>query len=237
MPLEKLNRAGREWDPALRAEITDLVTPSYVDARAVLAREFEHNDVAYLARDIGGRLVAFFLVAWEDIPIEGQLTPTVYLGLSATSQSTKGTGTVREAYSAFIADAVAWEQEQGRRLVLWGTTATPSAYNAVRLLFADLQPLPDGGFSPTQVAAVARFRECLGVGPPAADEHPFVLRGVAANTLYAPEESARITRISRDKQFRLFDLLGIDERRGDRLLLLCRVPGQHDGEEESGDRA
>jgi hypothetical protein len=52
--------------------------------------------------------------------------------------------------------------------------------------------------------------------------NPFVLKGVAVGTRYSPAEYGRIMMLTEKHDFRLFKNLGIDEREGDRLLVLCR---------------
>ena len=219
-------KAETEWkqDPSLRSEVANLVAPSYVDATAMLAREFEKNTTIYLLRDEAGVLVSFLMVGWGEIPAETGPVPSVYVGLSATSQGTKGSGQVRQVYQAFIEDAAEWERATGRRLLLWGTTATPSAYHAVNLIFAGVDPRADGAYSSEAVTHVPALRQALGVGSPGHDEHPFVLHGAAENTRYSDAEYSRITAIARRNGFDLFDRLGVDERRGDRLLCVGRVP-------------
>jgi hypothetical protein len=207
---------------AINVEIADLIAHSYVDPTALLEREFEHNDLLYYVRDDEGRLVAFFMVARERLTIDGRSIPAVYLGLSATSRDTKGSGRVRRLYASFIAEARGWQRALDRPLLLWGTTATPSAYHAADLLFDCLEPGRDGACSREGAAAANALRGRYGLGP--AHEHPFVLPAVAAGTRYSPDEESRIDSICQQREFDLFARLGVNQRRGDRLLLVCRVP-------------
>ena len=208
----------------INVEIADLIAHSYVDPTALLEREFDHNDLLYYVRDDEGRLVAFFMVARERLTIDGGSIPAVFLGLSATSRDTKGSGRVRRLYASFIAEARGWQRALDRPLLLWATTATPSAYHAADLLFDCLEPGLDGACSREGAAAANALRRRYGLGPAGADEHPFVLPAVAAGTRYSPDEESRIDSICRQKGFDLFARLGVDQRRGDRLFLVCRVP-------------
>lgn len=218
----ELRRKSFRSDKTLRLEIERLVAPSYEDPTALIAREFEHCDTLYLARNENDCLISFFMVAWEGIKIRNALAPSVYLGLSATSQDTKNTGIVRQLYTNFISDGADWERRNNCRLLLWGTTATPSAFFAVQTLFAEAQPDLEGGFSfeAAEIALHLRQQLCFSVDR----LDPFVLRGVALNTRYSPKELARIDLICKKRNFLLFERLGINERNGDRLLFICRIP-------------
>jgi len=226
LPVRRIEKPDWHAGSRINREIAELVAHSYVDATALLAREFAHNDVLYYIRDEEGRLATFFMVSRECLHIDGVPTPSVFLGLGATSRRTKGSGLVRRLYQAFLAEARGWQQALDRPLLLWGTTATPSAYHGVSLIFADLQPRPDGSFTAEGATIANVLRRRYGLGPLADGGNPFVMHGVATATRYSPEEEARIAAICRDKGFDLFDRTGVDQRLGDRLLVLCRVPGQ-----------
>src|SRR5262249_29213619 len=96
-------------DAELKREILSLLRPSYEDPSNLLEREFDHCETLYVARNGDDRLLAFFLVAWEPLDFKQETPQSVYLGLSATSEETKGSGIVRELYAQFRSDASAWE--------------------------------------------------------------------------------------------------------------------------------
>jgi hypothetical protein len=211
-------------DQSLRSAIYELIEQSYEDPTALITREFEHCDTLYLAENENDILVAFFMVAWETVNVGGEMLPTVYLGLSATSEDTKNTGIVRQLYSNFILVGARWEQSTGRRLLLWGTTATPSAFYAAQTLFAEVQPDMEGRYSQEAAEIALHLHQRMGISARVDGAHPFVLRNIATNTRYSQKELARIELIRTKKKFRLFDDLRISERDGDRLLLICRIP-------------
>ena len=211
-------------DAGLVEEIRELVTPSYVDPSALLARELAHCDTLYARRGDDGRLQTFFLTANERIETPLGPIPTVYLGLSAARADLKNTGVVRSVYVRFLDAAAAWEQATGERLLLWYTTATPSAYHASRLLFTGGEPSLNGEFSEEGAKIALALRRRLGVVD---HDHPFVLPEIATNTRYSPAEVARIDRVVTKSGFTLFRRLDIEEKRGDRLLAIARVPPDH----------
>lgn len=219
--ITRLERAQWSRVPGLERELADLVAPSYVDASGVMERELAFNDLLYLVRDAAGALLSFFLVRRGDLSAAAGESCLVYMGLSATRDDTKNSGIVRSLYAAFAADVAAWQLDIGRRIRLWFTTATPSAYYAAQLLFMDIEPRPDGSYNRETLAAIAQIRRTFaGCGESA---HPFVLPGVASGTRYSDVERGRIARLCERHGFRLFEVLDVQERRGDRLVVTCSV--------------
>jgi len=233
MIIQTIPSGAFRYYAGLKQEIFSLLGPSYEDPTSLLERELAHCDTLYVARDPSGRVMAFFLVAWEPLSVNEEILQSVYLGLSATSQETKGSGIVRNLYARFIFDAISWEKENQRRLLLWATTATPSAYTAAHVICDEVAPRADGSYSPwaREVARVVRQR--FGLPDLETGPNPFVLSAVAHKTRYSKAEVERISRIVEKSNFTLFRQLEIDERRGDRLLLICRGPNSHIVEELS----
>ena len=212
-----IHRGGSfRGDTSLLGEMHALLVPSYCDPRSLLLREVEHCDTLYIARDADQCLSAFFLVAWESLVVGGRPLPAVYMGLSAAREDTKNTGQIRELYAQFLGEAAEWQEATKQRLVLWFTTATPSAYLAAAALFGGLQPRTDGGYSVDSVlvAASIRQRYYTSSSRPA---HPFVLPNVAGDTRYSESERDRIARVCERKRFTLLADLGVNESDGARV--------------------
>jgi hypothetical protein len=207
----------------LLEEIRDVLAPSYLDASALLDREVAHCETLYLATDEDRRLSAFFMVAWESITVGGVNLPSVYMGLSAAREDLKSTGHVRDLYAMFVSDAATWQRITGRTLVLWYTTATPSAYLAASAMFDNVEPRPDGTYSERAARIAAAITSAAYPGVES-NGHPFVLSAAAPNTRYSERERIRIDGLCQKKGFTLFTILGIDESKGDRLLSICSVP-------------
>jgi hypothetical protein len=208
-------------DPVLVSEMRDLLAPSYVDARPVLDREFENNTVAYLLSDDTGQLDAFFMVGWDQ-PGRVSDMPTVYMGLSACREEYKGRGLTIRLYRQFIRDAAAREAEQGRRLLLWATTAHPLILAVFYRFFDVLAPQPDGActdkFAKLAWELRGQLKEQYRVGT-----HSLICRGIATGTRYSDGEMARLEASRSQLDLDLFREWEIDERQGDRLLLLGHV--------------
>lgn len=211
-------------DACLCASIHQLSSPSYVDPTAILQREITECTKAFLARDAQDELVCFYLTAWHSLSVQGQDVSAVHLGLSATRQDTKHSGYIGALYSRCIQDVLRLQRASGVRRILWSTTASPTVYLAVIHFLADAEPRRDGSFSNFGDRVARSLRLRLGAMAPDAGEHPFVVKGIAAGTQYSPQERQRIDRVRRLKRFTLFDQLGVDETRQDRLIFIARAP-------------
>jgi len=211
-------------DEVLRQEMLDLMAPSYEDPTALFTRDLAHCNTLYLARDAEGKMICFFMVAWEPLETPNhKILPSIFLGVSAVRQDAKNSGVVGYLYHQCIADAVEWEQEQNEKLILWGTTATPTIYLAAQTFLADTEPRLDGSYSPigAELAMAIHQKQWPLIK---ANDHPFVLKNVALNTRYSEAELERINRICQLKKFELFCKLSIEETNGDRLLFIARTP-------------
>jgi len=221
--VQRLERPHWNCDSPINQEIAALVAPSYLDSATLLEREFAHCDLLYYLRDEDGQLVCFLMVARETVSVAGCERPAVFLGLSATSQATKGSGLIWRVYRTFVDEARGWQRILACPLLLWATTATPSAYHAVNRLFDDLQPRPDGTYALDALQIANALRARYGRAPAAPGDHPFVMHAVANHTRYSPCEEARIAALRQAHGFDLFDRLAVDQRNGDRTLLVCRL--------------
>ncbi len=211
-------------DAALLRELHELATPSYEDPSALLARDAAHCDKLYLARDADGKLTCFFFAGWETVAVPAQEElPALYLGFSAARQDVKAGGHAGLLYHRCITAAYEWEREQRRKLILWGTTATPTVYRYVHAFLAEVEPRLDGSYSPSGAEFAQALRRKL-APQSGASAHPFVLKNVAHATRYARAEVERLDRITQTTAFSLFHELGVDEANGDRLLFLARTP-------------
>lgn len=221
--VDVLHAAEFRNDEALRAELLEVAAPSYLDPRALLNRDLSRCDTLYLARDTSGGLLGFYMTAFETIEIDQSEVPVMFLGMSASRQDLKDTGRITMLYARGLAEAMDWENRNGSRLVLWGTTVTPIVYLGVLSSLVDVAPRPDGSYSSASGKIATAIRRHMGIQADPVG-HPFALERIARDTHYSAQERARIARICRLKGFTLFEALGIDDRREDRLLFLGHTP-------------
>jgi hypothetical protein len=144
--IEKLESPQFKKNDQLRRQLRSVLEPSYHDCSAILERVLSRCDTLYLFREGDGEIEACFLVGAGNVLIQGKDVPTVFLGLIASTDRARKTGAARLLYTSFSSDAAAWERANRARLLLWCTTATPSSFNALHLLFAETQPSRSGEF-------------------------------------------------------------------------------------------
>ena len=203
--------------------LSALAAPSFRSVDRLIENEWADSTKLYVVTDPDGQLESFFFVAWGELEVDRHLQAAVYLGLSATREGLKSSGSVRSLYRRFVEDAQVWEAKSGERLILWYTSATPSSCLAAEIIFAEAEPRPDGSFSEANLPILTSIR--AGLRKPAAPgDHPYVVRGCFSCRRYSPTERQRIAAISEKTRFTLLSDLGVDETQGDRLLYICRVP-------------
>jgi hypothetical protein len=200
----------------------DLIAPSYVDARPLLDRELRVNSIGYLLRGEQGRLRAFFLAGYGFPPqVGGEVA--VFLGLSACREDDKNRGLTIYLYRQFNRDAAAWESTYRQRLRLWATTGHPLIWAICRRVWDVEWPRVDGTYSPEAEQLAWELRRQL-PDRYQRGEHPFICRQSATSTLYSDAEVLRCMDARRKLKQDIFGQFQIDERAGDRLLMLARVP-------------
>lgn len=208
---------------SLQQSLLEIIRPSYVDPLPVFNREIQRCNKLYLATQ-NKVLVAFFLVSWESLEFQDKVIPAIFLGLSATSAETKNTGIVRNLYSRMLEDVKKWEDANQQQILIWATTATPSAYYGVSLLFPQLEPRSDGSYSKQGEQLAFAIRKKMGWENANKTRHPLVLHNVAKGTRYSPTENQRISQVMVKNNFTLFSKLAVDEKNQDRILLICQTP-------------
>jgi hypothetical protein len=210
-------------DERLKASIAAIVAASFVDDVGGLEIEFERRDTLYFLQDERGEVLSFFMVSWDTLDIDGQRVPTLNAGLTAARSDQKGNGKSIRLYRHVVSEAQEQERLQQRKLIVWGTVASPIAFLIARKVFANLQPSLDGTYSDDSEQLAWGIRRKLGVAP-TAKAHPFVFRHLVAGVRYVEAERRRLADVCQARSFTLFDRLGIDETQGDRLLFVAAVP-------------
>jgi steroid delta-isomerase-like uncharacterized protein len=165
------------------------------------------------------------MVSWDTLEVDGRQVPTLNAGLTAARPDQKGNGASIRLYRHVVSEAQERERLQQCKLIVWGTLGSPIAYRIAREVFADLEPLPDGTYSEGAGQIARAVRRKLGFArTPGA--HPFVFPRLVAGVRFTEAERRRLADVCRAKSFSLFDRLGVDEARGDRLLFVAAVPAR-----------
>ena len=220
LKISSLSGDNFRLNPELHNDIIRLAEPSYENAEQILSAVVPTYDTIYVARDDNDELLAFFMCGFENIAINDEITPTIHLGWTCAARQSKGSGAAQALYKQFVADSQTIERSTGNRFLLWSTTLTPVGVHLYHKYFADVFPDIDGNYSPETARIAEALRRRLNA--PKTDAHPFVLKGTAA-ARFSEQERMRIKEITANKSFTLFDKLGINERDGDRLLVICKL--------------
>ena len=203
------------WTDEVFEALARLLGPGSGPGRAVLEHELLRCDLLYLACDAEGPC-AFLLAARVRLPVGPERRQARYLGLSV-ARSDRGAESVLER---FTADARDEEESRGVRLVLFTAASSPLAVRTAQAFWADVQPAPDASFRAEVLPVADAARAWLGAT--GSVERPFVLPRLSGGGV----DWRRRLDDTNSPAGDLFRRLGIEQSEGDRLLLLCRVPGR-----------
>jgi hypothetical protein len=201
-------------DKGLVDRLLGVVAGSYVDPRAALDYALSRNTHVHLLTD-GGEVRAYCFAAYETLMDR----PAVYIGLAGTEVSDRSKGRFRALLRDFAVHVRAHEDRLQANAVVYARTAHPSAYRALCSVL-DVDPKPDGSYSPEN-GDLARALRTVRYDD-GSTGHPFVLRA-SAKYYYSEREHEYIARVRSRLGPDVIGLLGVDERRGDRLLLLMSL--------------
>jgi hypothetical protein len=210
--LEEMNY---QENPALLSEMEAVAAPSYEKTRSLLAREFAHNHSVCFIRNREQELVAFFLTNFDEI--DNELFS--YMGLLAIDPRFKNSSLAAPLVFHYIRRLKEKEFLLGRPIQPWATTAT---LTVLKLLgsFCHHEPKIDGSFTEAGEAIARKIGQLYKL--PSDQSNPFIVRGLAHDTQYSKEENLRMELATRRKGSHVLEQFRIDERAGDRLIVVVR---------------
>jgi len=201
------------WSDEVFEALASLLGASSGPGRAILEHELLRCDLLYLASDAEGPC-AFLLGARVRLPVGPERRQARYLGLSV-ARSDEGSAAILDR---FTADAREEEETRGVRLVVFTAAATPLAVRTVEAFWSDVQPASDASFRDEVLPLADAARAWLGATGSA--DRPFALPRLSCGG--ADWRRTLDDGVGGD----LFRRMGIEQSTGDRLLLLCSVPGR-----------
>jgi len=201
------------WSEEVFEALASLLGPGSGPGRAILEHELLRCDLLYLASDAEG-LCAFLLGARVRLPVGPERRQARYLGLSV-ARCDRGNSAVLER---FTADAREEEESRGVRLVVFTAAATPLAVRTAETFWCDLQPASDASFRDEVLPVADAARAWLGAT--GSMDRPFALPRLTCGG----GEWRRT--LDDGAGGELFRRMGIEQGQGDRLLLLCSLPGR-----------
>jgi len=199
----------------LMDEMTAVAAPSYNGTRSLLEREFAHNHFVYFIRNKGQELVAFFLTNFDEIDNE----LICYMGLLAVDTRYKNSFLSAPLVFHHIRRLKEKEFLLGRSIQTWATTASRTILKLFSS-FCHYEPAPDGSFTEEGKAIARKIGHYYNLTSDR--QNPFVVRKLAYETQYSKEENLRMEHVARPKSVNVFEQFGIDEKLGDRLIVVVR---------------
>lgn len=201
-------------------DIQEVANQSYSNSSGLLKRDTDYCDEIYLLRTVKGELAAFFMVKY--VVIKG--LPTYFLGWSCCRNDFKNFGLAKLLYNLFFIDCKAKENEVGRKIVCWWTTATPIAFHWFNKNIDCCEPDLNGNISNGGKAMFKVLTETSYLNSSFNESDPFILRGFSKNTNYNDTEKAKLKNAIERLNLKTFYKYPIDELNGDRYLMIGYAP-------------
>ncbi|HEY1010710.1 MAG: hypothetical protein ACO1NS_05185 [Daejeonella sp.] len=218
LPIEL--KTNFKFDKVLVSKLLDLTRATYVNNIELIEREIEHNSDIYIISNSNEDLLAFFMINFEKV--NGQ--DTYYLGLSGCRDDLKGNGFGKSLYLKFMDDCRLREKQEGKKFLLWWTTATPIVYYWFNKYVASVQPDMNGDYNDEGKSIVLSIIKEKFRGIPVDKVHPFILRSVAQNTSYSLNEQARLLVATESLGMDVFQKFSLKEENADRFLMIGYTP-------------
>ena len=224
MRVESTNKRPHKWHDLhqLIEILLPVVRDAYADAELLILKDLRMSDRVYLLRD-QDRVVHGFLMAGFDHPANVSLPERrpAYMGLSAVRPSARGTGNCLPLYRAFIRDGQLKEAENGCVYLIWATTASRTVWNLFSALLNDVAPIQGKPLTQRQIEWASAIRASMRSSHPQEPEDPFYWPDHKPDIRYSPAEWQRIQNETGGFPYGDFT---VDERRGDRLLMIGHLP-------------
>lgn len=196
---------------------------AYEQPEAIIRYSIEPNDTVYCLLNEKDETEGILFTNWADQSLlltDNQQIKCIYIGWGVVRPVSQGKGIFRQMLEFLRAEVFSYFQMDRKPLCLYARTASPQVYRRLKRVFANLQPESDGQFSEDVLPIVTMLRSSW--SQPVKDEHPFALYK-AARYHYSSTHAAIIEQDSRQRPVVLFENLSINERKGDRLLMLTLI--------------
>lgn len=211
-------------DLELVKKIQSIIQETYVDPLPILMRELSICTDLYLATQ-GDSIVGFSMVSKEeDLQIKSKTFACVYLGLGATSEKFRQSGSGKRIFDQIISDAQVWEKENKKNVLFWFTTLNPIVSHTIHACFANPEPTLEGGYTKEGAEIVCEIVRREGWEKFQDPNHPFILQKIVQDARYSEAERKKIEKANQHRKISLFSDLHLDETQGDRMLYICYPP-------------
>lgn len=211
-------RIDFKHDSALHDIILKIIKTSYENPIQLLKRAYQNNNIIYIAKQCGD-IVGFYMTG-ETLCDNGQ--KFIYIGLSGVKESAKNAGIGKKLYINHMEELSIRQHKEGKDIFCWATTASPSVLLAMTKIFEGVSPNQNGEYSQEARKNLITISKAKGIT--LNSSFPFLIKELASETRYSIEEKYRISKYAKKRGFTLFDKIGLDESKGDRLIFIAKVP-------------
>lgn len=223
MNIEKLT--DYHGNAELLNEIEELLAPSYALPGSFVMRGITGpipgiETQLLLFRDEAGKLAAFCKFGYH----MSDDTACLYIGLTAVHPNYKDQGLGRQLWEKLFQECRRLELGAGQRFLVYLTTANPSAFAWFARALTEAAPMADGD---CDAAGLQLLRGIAATQYPQATcdaATPYLLRGAAPGVRYSESEYQWVKKLAARDTNSFFNSLTLDERNGDRLLLVGYAP-------------
>jgi hypothetical protein len=201
-----------------------VVEDAYEDAGLLIMKDLAMSTHIYLLEeDVTHELQGFLMVGFGQ-PATLALTErrSAYVGLSAVRIGARGSGNCLPLFRAFIRDGRQFEVQDSTRYLVWGTTANKTVWRLFGALFRDVAPSVGVAASKQEMQWASEIRQVLRGNRGAEPNIPFYWPAHKPDIRYSESEWKRILKENETFSFHHWV---IDDRRGDRLLMIGHLPG------------
>src|SRR5882724_6279521 len=174
MKVEVIREGQFRGDDRLNQIILSLMSDVYEDPKVPMEEETTLSDTLYLIWDENHDLQFFHFVKWHEIEIDGESTPALYSAWMGAKETIRTDGSRFGVFRHLLADMLRWQQENGKKLIYWGTTATLAVYLLCLRNLVNTRLNLDGSYSESDEQIARACQRWLG----AQSNHPFALHGL-----------------------------------------------------------
>ena len=214
------HRTDFDEDENFISQLKQLAQFSYLDTSSLLDREIKHCKHIFYFENEDKELICFAMYNFEKL----EESETVYYGLTVCADNYKSFGLAKKLWQKIAAETIKRQNETGTTFLCWLTTPTPIVFHWFNKFLQNAEPFLDGSYSGNGRKLAEKFQRIKYSQTLQQDTNPFVLRNVAANTLYSTGERQRVTEASKKLSVTAFENYNIDETNGDRFLIVGLTP-------------
>ncbi|MHC1707701.1 MAG: hypothetical protein AB9842_09285 [Bacteroidales bacterium] len=217
--VEIIPKNSPDNNETLRQEMIDVLHHAYVYPEKVIDKRFYALDKIFLLRK-EKKLVGFCCYFLTDIETTSETIPSVFLGIMAAAPAIQNSGLILKVMEAMLEDLRNTNPLPGHPRLIWATTASPSSLAIFRHYFQKVSPDENNTLRPEHIEYEKAMRKTLLQGKPDQEYKSLVVKDVTPQSIYSEQETKRISLIQKKDPENIFTLLGIDESKGDRLIMI-----------------